>query len=100
MLGRRLAGIVVTLIAVSSLLAGAPAHAAGCSDADVAGGDWPMYGRDLSNARNQTEESTISTANVTTLTPAWTFSPTEQGGIGTLQSTPIVAEGCVYVTTS
>jgi polyvinyl alcohol dehydrogenase (cytochrome) len=86
---------------VASLFVGAPASAAGtCAAAAHPGGDWPSLGQDLSNSRSQPLETTIGTTNVGTLTAAWEFNPADQAATGQIQSTPVVAEGCVYITTS
>jgi polyvinyl alcohol dehydrogenase (cytochrome) len=61
------------------------------------GGDWRMYGHDLSNTRAQPAEHTIGTLQAPLLAPAWTFSSTAAGGSGDFTGTPTVADGCVYV---
>jgi outer membrane protein assembly factor BamB len=65
-----------------------------CSATD-AGGAWSSYGHDPANSRTQTGETTLDAARAATVAPAWTFTTD-----GTLQSTPVVAGGCVYLTTS
>jgi outer membrane protein assembly factor BamB/plastocyanin len=57
------------------------------------GGDWPSYGHDLSNTRNQGQEHLIGTLNAPLLSPAWTFSSTAAGGSGDFTGTPVVADG-------
>lgn len=79
----------------------ASAPAAHCADDGHAGGEWPSLNHDLSNTRFQREEHTIGPAQVPSLSPAWTFQvPAEAGRDGGVQSTPIIAGGCVYFTTS
>lgn len=90
----------MALLALASLSVGTVARAAGCAEAEHAGGDWPTYGQDLSNARAQSAETLIGADNVSSLEKKWAFSPQDEGGIGQIQLTPTVAEGCVYVTTS
>ena len=51
---------------------------------------------DLSNTRHQERERAISPADIPTLAPAWTFSPTASGGAGDFTGTPTVADGCVF----
>jgi outer membrane protein assembly factor BamB len=84
---------------VAGLPAAAPA--ARCADGGHAGGEWPSLNHDLSNSRFQGEERTIGPAQVPSLSPTWTFRvPAEAGRDGGVQSTPIVAGGCLYFTTS
>lgn len=91
----------VLALAASLLVAIVPASAEeGCAAADHPGGDWPSYGHDLAGTRHQSAEEVIGPDNVADLEPAWTVSVSEVGAVGNLQSTPVVAEGCVYVATS
>src|SRR5277367_5916226 len=53
----------VIACALVSLLAPLSAHA----------GDWRMGGNDLTNDRNQPNETLIDIGNVTSLKPGWTF---------------------------
>ena len=77
------------------------APAAHCAAGEHAGGEWTSLNHDLSNSRFQSAEHTIGPAQVPSLRPAWTFQvPAEAGRDGGVQSTPIVAGGCVYFTTS
>lgn len=59
------------------------------------GGEWPSYGLDLHNTRNQTAETTIGPDNVGDLTASWSLvsDPHEN-----FRSTPVVADGCAYLT--
>jgi polyvinyl alcohol dehydrogenase (cytochrome) len=84
---------------VSGVVAGAPARAASCAPA-AEGGDWPLYGHDLANTRTQPLEDTIGTGNVGSLTKKWTFAAVDDLGGGAVTSTPVVADGCVFVTSS
>jgi polyvinyl alcohol dehydrogenase (cytochrome) len=73
-----------------------------CSAPVPAGGDWPTYGHDVANTRTQPVEAVLTPARVAGLRPAWTFAVPTTGSEppldGTaLQSTPIVAGGCVFV---
>jgi outer membrane protein assembly factor BamB len=79
------------------LLVAAPAAAAPCSAPAPDGGDWPAYGRDVENTRNQPAEQTLTPAKVPGLAPAWMFSTSSEGDATSLQSTPVVAGGCVFV---
>lgn len=94
-----------SLLAVLALVAGTFAFGqavaeASCSTEEAAGGDWPALNGDLGNTRSQTAESTIGATNLSELGVAWTFTPQALENPGSLQSTPVIAEGCVYVTNS
>jgi polyvinyl alcohol dehydrogenase (cytochrome) len=54
--------------------------------------NWPSYGRDLANTRTNPSETTIGTANASTLREKWRFA------LGTLAvtSTPAIYDGKVY----
>src|SRR5919198_5828994 len=70
---------LVLLVAVSVLaLVGVPerqaqAEVRACSTTTTAGGDWPMYGRDLANSRTQVAESSLSPLRAITLSPVWRY---------------------------
>src|SRR3954465_13112513 len=92
---RRAALIAASIFAVG----GGTAHGAtvpGCAS-PAPGGDWPTYGGTVDNHRNQTAEQTLSTANVSKLAMAWKLPMPDAG---TIQSTPVVADGCVFTGTS
>ena len=66
-----------------------------------ASGSWPYSNADLANTRDATG-STISSANVSRLKPAWTFKLTglAASGVrpyGSLTANPIVQDGVVYL---
>src|SRR3954447_2172776 len=88
------------LIAASTIVVGGgSAQAAtvpGCAS-PAPGGDWPMYGGTVDNHRDQTAERTLTTANVSKLALAWKLAMPD-GGV--IQSTPVVADGCVFTGTS
>jgi len=64
------------------------------------GGSWPSYGHDPANSRTQGAETTIGTGNAGSLAPAWVFSLSSAGQSGQLNSTPVVTDGCAFLTTS
>jgi polyvinyl alcohol dehydrogenase (cytochrome) len=68
-----------------------------CGPTGVVGGEWRSYGHDSANTRHQDKEFTITVAKAPTLAPAWTFSSTDAGGAGDFTSTPVIADGCLYV---
>ncbi len=66
-----------------------------------ASGSWPYSNADLANTR-VAPDSTISSANVSKLKPAWAFkltgpAATSVGGSGSLAANPIVQRGVVYL---
>lgn len=63
----------------------------------VAGGDWTSLNRDLGNTRDQPAEDRIGPDDVAALVPAWSFAGESVGATGGMRSTPIVANGCVYL---
>ena len=93
-------GVLLILGVLSTLLIGGRAVAAACADASHAGGDWPALNHDLSNTRSQPLEDTIDVTSAPLLAPAWVFSAQDHGATGQIQSTPTIAEGCAYITTS
>lgn len=107
MSSRSMAAVAAMLMAAAAVIAGGTAGAApGCAPKDHPGGDWPVYGHDLANTRNQDKEKLIGPDNVAELEPAWVFSVGEAGGVGvpgfaggTFESTPMVADGCVFIGT-
>lgn len=58
-----------------------------------------MLGQNLAGTRQQKSEKKIDASNVASLAPVWTFTAADEGGTGSFQTTPVVAEGCVYMTT-
>jgi polyvinyl alcohol dehydrogenase (cytochrome) len=77
-----------------------PGAAAACSGTQVGGGDWPSYGHDPFNTRSQPAETSIGVANAGSLAPAWVFSLSSVGDAGQLESTPVVSDGCAFITAS
>src|SRR3954453_1962577 len=88
--------LVVALAGVLSTGIAQGATIRGCAD-PAPGGDWPSYGGTVDNHRDQTAEKTITTANVGKLGLRWRR-PMPDGG--TIQSPPVVADGCVFTGTS
>jgi polyvinyl alcohol dehydrogenase (cytochrome) len=92
---------VAAVLALAALAAPTAASAAEkCAPADVPGGEWRNYGQNLSGDRYQRDEGVIGPATAPKLGPAWTFRPADNGGDGTFQSTPTVADGCVFLGTA
>lgn len=85
---------VLLAAAAGGLLAlpGAAAAATTCTEPASPAGEWPTYGADLANSRSQPAEKVIGTANAGALAPAFVHQAP-----GPIDSTPIVAGGCVFV---
>ena len=100
---RGVALLVVLAVAVLGLAGvpaqGKPAKGPCGAPATHAGGEWPSYGHDLANTRSQPRESTIGPDTVGDLQVAWVLDAGADGG-GQLNSTPVVADGCLYVAPS
>ncbi len=67
----------------------------------AASGSWPDPNADISNTRDATG-STISSANVSRLSPAWTFKLTGKAAAGvapygSLAAAPVVQDGVIYL---
>jgi outer membrane protein assembly factor BamB len=94
---------LLVLACVSALLAstvvatGASAAKPGCASPRHPGGEWTTLNGDLRNSRSQPAERGIGTKEAAGLQPAWSFSGDEVGATGGMRSTPIVANGCVYL---
>lgn len=97
---RTLHAIVAFASITLSSIAIADAADPACSAPPSGGGEWPMYGQDLENRRNQDAEAGIGAEQAGDLRPAWTFSVAEAGGAGDITGTPIVAAGCLFVGTN
>ncbi|MEA2498102.1 MAG: hypothetical protein QOH26_507 [Actinomycetota bacterium] len=102
---KRLAGLIAAVIVGTSFLspglpASAPAEAATkpCAERQQPSTEWPSFGRNLRNSRAQT--SNITRTSVSNLKAAWALSSSEQNGVGSFESTPIGAAGCIFATTS
>lgn len=93
--------IAMLLLISAASLGGSVANATVTCAADhPGGGDWASLNGALDNSRNQSLEDTIGVAEVASLAPAWKFSPRDIPHNGNFQSTPVIAEGCVFMTNS
>lgn len=92
-------GFIALAIMITATVATGASAISGCADSDVPGGEWRTYGQDLLNYRHQAAETTIGVDNVAQLEPAWIFNVTAGGGNGTIEASPMVADGCVYLST-
>ncbi|HWL66112.1 MAG TPA: PQQ-binding-like beta-propeller repeat protein [Actinomycetota bacterium] len=99
----RFALVVCLIAAALQPAAGANGRPEGCADPSHPGGEWRSYGHDLSNTRTQPLEKKIDPSNAATLEPKWVFDTAAQDDVpdgGTFQNTPVVADGCMYTSTS
>jgi outer membrane protein assembly factor BamB len=85
--------VVVALVASVLAVGGAASADGGCA-ASGAGGDWPVFGHEVTTTRFQDQEHTIGPDNVGNLQPAWVFP-----AAGAIESSPVEAGGCVYIGT-
>jgi polyvinyl alcohol dehydrogenase (cytochrome) len=90
---------LVLLTAAISLIGASTAAASSqpCGARPSASGEWPVYGHDLANTRDQTRERAIGPSAAPSLSAAWVFSTASYGDTSAFQSTPVVAGGCVFV---
>jgi glucose dehydrogenase len=58
--------------------------------------EWPLPGRDYANSRARSD-STITTATIDRLAPAWSVPLPGAGAYGSASSTPVIVDGVVYV---
>src|SRR5437660_10330427 len=87
-------GFALALSLIS--FASSASAAAPCTTA-AGGGQWPMYGHDVSNTRVQPEASGLGPAAVSKLAPAWVFSTSSTGDGTGFNTTPVVSDGCVFI---
>jgi outer membrane protein assembly factor BamB len=99
---RRRCSALVTAVLLTGLALPVPGVAEAASPgASVPSGSWPNANGDLANTRDATG-AVISSANVSDLKQAWSFTltgkgATSVGGAGALTSAPIVVNGVVYI---
>lgn len=96
---RKTRQFVALLTVAAAMPVGISSAAASCAPA-APSNEWPSYGSDMSNSRNQDGETVIGPENVGQLQGAWAFSVAANAGNGSVQSTTAVADGCIFVTTS
>ena len=85
------AALAICLASASTALAAAP-----CTAAPSPSGEWPLYGHDISNTRNQPLESAISSTTAASLSASWVFSTSKYGDTSAFDSTPVLSGGCVF----
>jgi outer membrane protein assembly factor BamB len=76
------------------LALGGSAAAGGSCAGPGAGGDWPVFGHEVTTSRFQDQEHTIGPDNVGQLQAAWVFP-----AAGAFESSPVEEGGCVYIGT-
>ena len=90
-----LIGLATLSMAVLPAYAAPTGHT--CAPAAHPGGEWPTAGGNIANHRNQPAETVLNAGTVGNVAKAWVF---DTAGAGTLQNTPVVADGCVFIATS
>jgi glucose dehydrogenase len=99
---RRRCSVLLTAVLLTSLVMLVPGVAEAASpSASVPSGSWPYPNGDLANTRDATG-AVISSANVSDLKQAWSFTLTGKGAssvgdLGALTAAPIVVNGEVYI---
>jgi outer membrane protein assembly factor BamB len=90
--------IAAMVVCIAALMFGAAEASAAtpCSSATSPGGEWPVYGHDVSNTRSQPLETGIDPEAAAGLSAAWVFSTASAGDPTAFQSTPVVDRGCVF----
>jgi outer membrane protein assembly factor BamB len=98
---KKILSAVVACLVGAALLAPSSALAAGkCAKDSHPGGDWRSFGYDLQNSRWQDAKQVPTPDDLLTRLPKWTLSIADAGATGNFQSTPVVADGCLYVGTN
>jgi polyvinyl alcohol dehydrogenase (cytochrome) len=96
--------VISVVAALVASLGGVPAGAvdASCATDGAGGGNWPMFGHDITGTRNQTSEFYLDATRAATLEPRWVFDANRASGVPNNEVTgyPIVAQGCVFVGSS
>lgn len=93
----RCVALVLGLALAGACFASSAVASTPCSTPPTGGGDWPSYGHDAANTRTQPEETGLGPTAVAGLRPAWAFSTSSTGDGTGFNSTPVVADGCVFV---
>jgi polyvinyl alcohol dehydrogenase (cytochrome) len=91
---------LVVLLSAVALLGVVPVVAlasdtSACDRTPRAGGEWSTYGGDLANSRSQDEGTGIGPADAPLLAPSFVYEAP-----GTINNTPIVDGGCIFVLAS
>lgn len=97
---RVLTSLVACLVAISIVVPTNAVAAGKCAKDSHPGGDWPSFGGDLQNTRSQDAKQVPTPDDLTTRLPKWKLSVAQAGAGGNFQSTPVVANGCIYIATS
>lgn len=92
-----LAAVTLTALLVPGPAGAVAATRTHCSAPPSPSGEWPLYGHDLTNSRNQPAERRIGVGNVSGLSAAWAFSSASYGDESAFNTTPVVSGGCVFI---
>ena len=91
------ASLLGTALSLTMLVSSAAAAGAPCTARASRSGEWPLYGHDLANTRDQRRERAIGPSNVGSLGAAWVFSTAAYGDTSAFNTTPVTSGGCVFV---
>lgn len=97
---RGVATMMAAALVGAALVVPTAQAAPGCAKPDHPGGDWPTFGLDAGNSRHQANEKEITADTAAMITPQWRFSIASAEADGNFQSTPVVADGCVFAGTN
>jgi quinoprotein glucose dehydrogenase len=92
-------GILLIVAALSSCTSGQDVKPAAVLQAPPAPSDWPRVGNDGGGMRYSALRA-ISTSNVQDLRVAWAYQTGDAGDKTTIECTPIVVDGVMYITTA
>jgi polyvinyl alcohol dehydrogenase (cytochrome) len=98
-MGRTRIVVAVMLVALSCALVRGAAAASACSAPASQRGEWPSYGHDLSNTRDQTAVKHLGLTDAAGLQDGWAASDAAMKITGSFESVPVVANGCVFAGT-
>src|SRR5579863_7227325 len=89
---------VATAVLISNALVIVPALARQAGWRNAPGKDFPLVGGNLSNQRYSTLTE-VTPSNVAKLGGAWITHVTDQSGGGSMEATPVVVDGVMYIPT-
>lgn len=95
-----LSAVVACLVGAALLAPSSALAAAKCAKPNHPGGEWRSFGHDLQNTRWQSAKQVPTSDDLMTRLPKWSLSITDAGATGNFQSTPVVADGCLYAATN
>lgn len=98
---KRPLAVIAVMTFAATLAVPLPARAAAeCAASAHKGGEWRSFGHDLQNTRWQDAKEVPTADDLLTRLPKWSLTIAEAGATGGFQSTPVVADGCIYAGTN